>query len=115
MMAASPVCPVFAVGRDALLRGCSCFRLEGKTAPRERRRPGHWHSAGLAAAASFVGTLLPPSIIVLALTTLNLADVAFSLLGGIRADDCCIHDTSHGVIVILTARSMIASPLLLPG
>ncbi len=59
--------------------------------------------------------MLSLSIIVLALTMLNLEHVVFNLMGGIRAEDRSIHDDSQGVVVMLTMFSIMASPVLLLG
>lgn len=57
--------------------------------------------------------LLPLSVIVSALTALNLQHVVFRIMGGLRDDERSPHDGAYGVLVLLTFLALYAAlPLL---
>jgi len=60
-----------------------------------------------------VGTLLPVCIIIVALSMLNLERAVFDIMGGIR--DSTSNDRAYGVLILLTAVSMMAALPLLVG
>jgi hypothetical protein len=68
-------------------------------------------TAGLSGGATAVATLLPITIIVVALTLLNLEHVVFDLMGGMRSRSG--NDTAYSVVFILGLVSFLASPILL--
>ncbi len=60
----------------------------------------------------FIVTLLPITLIITALTVLNLHKVVFNIMGGVRNQTA--HDASYGVLIILTTLSVIlVLPLLI--
>ncbi len=69
--------------------------------------------AGLSAGTLLVATLLPLSLIVLALATLNLEHVVFSLMAGIRPEDQSQNDISYFIVRVLSYLSYLAAPFLL--
>ena len=70
-------------------------------------------TAALSWAATAVATLLPLTIIVVALTFLNLEHVVFDLMGGLREEDKTANDGAYGVVVFLTFWAMAISPVVL--
>jgi hypothetical protein len=64
---------------------------------------------------SLIAALLPLASIVTALTVLNLHRVVFSIMGGIAEQDRSSHDAAYEVLLLLTALSMLAAPVLLVG
>lgn len=72
-------------------------------------------SAGLAAGELIVGCLLPITLIVVALTALNLEHVVFNIMSGIRPEDQTGNDSSYFVLVFITGGSIFAAPLLISG
>lgn len=69
--------------------------------------------AGLSRLSVVVGTLLPLTLIVVALTSLNLEHVVFSLMAGIAPEQRSANDLSYSVVMVLAVFSIIASPVLL--
>jgi len=69
-------------------------------------------SAGLSGLSIFVAALLPLTIIVTALTFLNLEHVVFNIMAGIAPEDQSANDASYGILFLITAFSMLASPVL---
>ncbi len=59
-----------------------------------------------------VGTLLPITLIIVALMTLNLEHAAFALMSGIAPEDRSVADTSYAIVVGLSVLSMMAAPVL---
>lgn len=62
-----------------------------------------------------VGTLLPLTLIVVALTALNLEHVVFSLMAGIAPEERSANDVSYTVVMVLAFFSIFAAPILLLG
>ena len=69
-------------------------------------------AAGLTGLAIVVATLLPLTIIVIALTALNLEHVIFNIMAGIREEHRSGNDAAYRVVFTLATFSFIASPLL---
>ncbi|MBD8524320.1 hypothetical protein [Pseudomarimonas arenosa] len=69
--------------------------------------------AGLSFGASVVGCLLPIVLIIVALSALNLEHVVFSLMSGIAPEQRSSADLSYGIVVMLSALSLLAAPFLL--
>jgi hypothetical protein len=69
--------------------------------------------AGLKGLAIVVATLLPLSLIVVALAALNLEHVVFALMSGIRPEERSPNDLSYGIVTGLALFSFLASPFLL--
>jgi uncharacterized membrane protein HdeD (DUF308 family) len=69
--------------------------------------------AGLKGLTILVGTLLPLSLIVMALAVLNLEHVIFSIMSGIRPEQHSSNDVAYGIVTILAAFSFAASPFLI--
>jgi hypothetical protein len=69
--------------------------------------------AGLKGFTIVVATLLPLSLIVMALAALNLEHVVFSLMSGIRPEQRSPNDLSYGIVTALAFFSFLASPFLL--
>lgn len=68
-------------------------------------------SAGLSGWATLVAGLLPLALIVTLLTFLNLERAVFDIMGGLR--EPTQYDAAYGVLVMITAVSWLASPVLL--
>ncbi len=59
-------------------------------------------------------TLLPICIIITTLTILNLHHVVFQIMGGLEENSVTPHDTSYGILILLTGLSMVLIvPLLI--
>ncbi len=69
-------------------------------------------AAQLSAAEVIVGTLLPITLIIVALMALNLEHAAFALMSGIAPENRSAADTSYAIVVGLSVLSMMAAPLL---
>ncbi len=70
-------------------------------------------TAGLSNGAAFVGTLLPLTLIVVALSALNLEHVVFRIMGGLRVDEQSSDDGAYSVVVLLSAISISLTPFVL--
>ncbi len=69
------------------------------------------HLAGLRADFAIVACLLPLTLILITLATLNLEHTAFQIMAGLdRAQTA--NDTAHGIVTIIASLAMLASPLL---
>ncbi len=60
-----------------------------------------------------IATLLPLTIIVVALAALNLEHVVFNLMGGLRDAERSSNDTAYFVVWLLSLSSVMAAPVLL--
>lgn len=69
-------------------------------------------AAGLSYPAVIVGTLLPLTIIVVALTVLNLEHVVFKIMGGLREDEKSANDGAYTVVIFLSVLSSTLAPLV---
>jgi hypothetical protein len=69
-------------------------------------------AAGLSVGATIVATLLPLTIIVVALTALNLEHVVFSIMGGLREDEKSVNDGAYSIVVLLSLLSVTLAPLV---
>lgn len=68
---------------------------------------------GLAAYTMVIAMLLPLTLVVVALTLLNLEHVVFQIMGGLRDDQRSGNDGAYGVVVVLSLLSVYASPAVL--
>jgi hypothetical protein len=68
-------------------------------------------TASLSTVAVIVGTLLPLTIIVFALTALNLEHVVSNLMGGLREDEKSVNDGAYSIVVLLSLFSVVLAPL----
>lgn len=59
----------------------------------------------------WIATLLPLTVIVTALTALNLEHVVFSIMSGIREQDQSSADTAYGIVLLLTWLSWLSLPV----
>ena len=69
------------------------------------------HGAGLSGFKRIVATLFPLTVIVFALTALNLEKVVFSFMGGVLEKDRSVNDNAYGVLYLITMLSVF---LLIP-
>lgn len=67
----------------------------------------------LSGAVLVCALLLPIALVIVVLTSLNLEQVVFNVMAGLREEDVSTNDRSYGVLFILTAGSSVLSPLLL--
>jgi len=67
----------------------------------------------LSVGATIVATLLPITVIMFAIASLNLEHVVFSFMGGLRDDQLSGNDDAFVVVFILALYSFLASPVLL--
>lgn len=72
-------------------------------------------SAGLHFPEAVVGTLLPITLIVVALTVLNLEHVVFQFMGGFDPAQETANDSAYVVLFLITLLSPFALPLLVIG
>ena len=70
------------------------------------------HSAKLRGGVIMVAALLPLTVIVVALTVLNLEHVVFQVMAGISENDRSGNDAAYSVLFVITTFSMFAFPLL---
>ena len=70
-------------------------------------------TAGLSLVSVIVCTLLPLTIIVVALTALNLEHVVFNIMGGLRPDEQTANDGAYSVVVLLSLLSVMLAPVVL--
>ncbi|MBN8481268.1 MAG: hypothetical protein J0L88_06705 [Xanthomonadales bacterium] len=68
--------------------------------------------AGLRAHAILVATLLPITLIVVALAMLNLEHVVFNIMAGIRPEDRSPNDLAYLVVVNIAFWSVLLAPIL---
>lgn len=71
------------------------------------------HSAKLSGFTIFVAAMLPLTIIVSALTALNLEHVVFKIMAGLAEDEKSANDAAYGILFLITYLSVMASPVLL--
>jgi hypothetical protein len=69
--------------------------------------------AGLASFTVFVATLLPITLIVVALSLLNLEHVVFNIMAGISQEQRSANDTAYGVVLLLSLFSIYSFPPLM--
>lgn len=69
--------------------------------------------AGLSGLCVLVATLLPLTLIVTALTVLNLEHVVFKIMAGLGDHEKSANDSAYIILVIITYFSVMASPVLL--
>lgn len=69
-------------------------------------------AAGLTGWETLVATLLPITLIVVALTALNLEHVVFSLMSGIAPEKHSAADLSYTIVFLLSWLSIMAAPVL---
>ncbi len=72
-------------------------------------------SAGLFGGELIVSSLLPITLIVTALTFLNLEHVVFNIMSGIAPAQQTANDASYGVLILITAGSAMLLPFLAIG
>src|SRR5207253_10484348 len=65
-------------------------------------------AAGLAGFLRFLGTIFPLTLIVAALTVMNLEKVVFNIMGGIHESQRSVNDEAYGILFLLTALSFYA-------
>ncbi|WP_299394511.1 hypothetical protein [Pelagibius sp.] len=70
-------------------------------------------AAGLTLGVSFVGTLLPIALIVVALSLFNLEHATFEIMGGLDPAQRTPNDAAYAVLITITLFSSIALPFLL--
>jgi hypothetical protein len=68
--------------------------------------------AGLSGLTIVVATLLPLTLIVVALAALNLEHVVFELMAGLRPEQRSPNDVSYGIVALLALFSIFAAPVL---
>jgi hypothetical protein len=68
--------------------------------------------AGLKGFTIVIATLLPLSLIVVALALLNLEHVVFAIMSGIQPEQRSANDISYGVVAMMAFFSFMASPFL---
>lgn len=71
------------------------------------------HTAGLSGLCVIVATLLPLTLIVAALTALNLEHVVFKIMAGLEDHEKSVNDGAYGILLIITYFSVVTSPFLL--
>lgn len=71
--------------------------------------------ARLPSAAALIALLLPLSLIVAALTALNLEKAVFEIMAGLHGKERTPNDAAYAVMIALTGISFYASPFLLIG
>ena len=69
--------------------------------------------AGLSGLCVLVATLLPLTLIVTALTALNLEHVVFKLMAGLEEHEISANDSAFQILLLITFFSVLASPFLL--
>ncbi len=68
-------------------------------------------AAGLSKFSTLIATLLPLSVIVFALTLLNLEHVVFNIMAGIKEDDRSANDLAYTVVFVLSVFAYFALPI----
>lgn len=71
--------------------------------------------AGLSGGAIVVATLLPLTLIVSALTALNLEHVVFKIMAGLEDHEKSANDMAYGILFAITYFSVFTFPFLLIG
>ncbi len=69
--------------------------------------------AGLSGLCVLVATLLPLTLIVAALTALNLEHVVFKIMAGLEDHEKSANDNAYIILVLITSFSVMAAPVLL--
>ncbi len=69
--------------------------------------------ARLSGLCVLVATLLPLTLIVGALTALNLEHVVFKVMAGLESHEKSANDSAYTILVLITTFSVMASPVLL--
>ena len=69
--------------------------------------------AGLSGTTVLIATLLPLTLIVSALTALNLEHAVFEIMAGLSEQNKSQNDDAYFVLVLITGFSVVASPILL--
>lgn len=69
--------------------------------------------AGLSGMCVLVATLLPLTLIVTALTALNLEHVVFKIMAGLEDHERSANDAAYTILILITTVSIFASPVLL--
>lgn len=69
-------------------------------------------TASLSIVATIVATLLPLTIIVLALMVLNLEHVVFNIMGGLRDDEKSVNDGAYTIVILLSLLSVTLAPIV---
>ena len=70
-------------------------------------------SAGFSIMTGITATLLPLVVIVAALTMLNLEQVVFNIMGGVKEEDRSGNDVAYEIMVGITVLSVYAAPVFL--
>lgn len=70
-------------------------------------------AAGLSGMTVFIATLLPLTLIVSALTALNLEHAVFEIMAGLSEENKSQNDDAYFILVLITGFSVVASPILL--
>ena len=69
-------------------------------------------TGGLSPGATAVATLLPITVIIFVIASLNLEHVVFSFMGGLRDDQRSGNDNAFMIVFILAVYSFLAAPIL---
>ena len=69
-------------------------------------------TGGLSPGATAVATLLPITVIIFAIASLNLEHVVFSFMGGLRDEQRTGNDDAFMIVFILAVYSFLAAPIL---
>jgi len=69
--------------------------------------------AKLKSSTIFVAVFLPLTLIVTALTMLNLEHVVFKIMAGLSENERSSNDAAYGVLMLITTFSIMVSPILL--
>lgn len=69
--------------------------------------------AGLSPVLVFVAGLLPMTLIIIALSLLNLEHVVFDLMAGIAEEDVTPNDSTYQVVLMLSLYSFLGAPILM--
>ena len=69
--------------------------------------------AGLSGLQVVVASLLPLTLIVTALSLLNLEHVVFNIMAGISASEKTANDAAYSILLIITTLSVLLSPILI--
>lgn len=72
-------------------------------------------SAGLAGIELIVCCLLPITLVVVALSALNLEHVVFNIMSGIRPEQQTANDASYFALIFISGGSILAAPFLVIG
>jgi len=69
-------------------------------------------AAGLSVLKIIVGTLLPITLIITALSALNLEHVAFNIMAGIEPTDVSGNDDAYAIVFLLSIFSVLGFPVI---